>query len=97
MEVIKLSAIAINKFMFYIMNYDVIEYKTRDGNTVYIPKSFISIKWNCDIEDIIAIWYNTCKDINGYFLSFYQQLDAENKKAFIEWVMDNYNDEQKLY
>lgn len=33
---------------------------------------------------------------NSYLVKFYAELDVENRLLLLEWVMANYNDEQKI-
>lgn len=82
----ELSMTAINKWVFFAMNY---------------PYDFIERVWAG--ESVLA---NHLKGKFNYYYetygsravmnTFYCELDGENKRKLMTWVLDNYNDEQKL-
>ena len=77
---------AINKWVFFCMNY---------------PYNFIEKVW---ADEKLLI--NHLKGKFDYYYdqygsravmnTFYCELDGENKQKLMSWVLDNYNDEQKL-
>lgn len=82
----KISLIAINKWVFFCMNY---------------PHNFIEQVW---AGDQMLINHLKGKFIADYSIfgaravmnTFYCELDGNNKVKLMQWVMDNFNDEQKL-
>ena len=82
----KISLIAINKWVYFCMNY---------------PYNFIEQVWAGDTNMI-----NHLKSkFNGYYEdygsravmnTFYCNLDGNHQQRLMAWVMDNFNDEQKL-
>ena len=82
----KTSLIAINKWMFFIYNF---------------PYNFIEQIWAGDeglinhLKGKFNYAYNS-KGAYGCIPAFYGELDMNNRKKMMQWVMDNYNDEQKL-
>ena len=96
----KISMIAINKWFYYAMNYPVVPVEVADFDGTrneYLPDFFNAFplylrkhlmkKWNAYYED-----YGS----RAVLMVFYGELDGENKKILMEWVLNNYNDEQKI-
>lgn len=79
-------AIAMNKWVFFAMNYpyDFID-KVWAGQTSLI--AHLKGKFNAYYDD-----YGSRAVMN----TFYCELDGANKQKLLNWVADNYNDEQKL-
>ena len=99
-ENIKTAMTAINKWFYYAMNYPVVavEVETFDGiKTEYLPDCFkafpkvlrahLAKKWDALYER-----YGS----RAVLMAFYGELDWSNRKLLVEWVLDNYNDEQKF-
>ena len=96
----KTAMIAINKWFYYAMNYPVVPVEVADfGGTKkeYLPDFFNAFplylrghlmnKWNNYYEE-----YGS----RAALMVFYGELDGENKKILMGWVLDHYNGEQKL-
>ena len=96
----KTAMIAINKWFYYAMNYPVVEIEVEDyagKRKEYLPDFFnafpkhlrghLAGKW-CDIYDKYGS--------RAVLMTFYGELDWSNRKFLMEWVLNNYNDEQKL-
>lgn len=82
------SLIAINKWMFFCYNY---------------PYNFIEQVWGkremFNLTDHLTKKFDALyqtKGAYGVIPAFYAELDGNNKVKLMEWVMDNFNDEQKL-
>ena len=83
----KKSLTAINKWMFFIYNF---------------PSDFIEQIWGHDKSLVLHLkgkFAYAYKDYGAYgcIPSFYGQLDNNNRKKMMQWVMENFNDEQSLY
>lgn len=83
-----ISLIAINKWMFFCYNY---------------PYNFIESVWGkremFNLTDHLTKKFDDLyqsKGAYGVIPAFYAELDGSNKIKLMEWVMDNYNDEQRL-
>ena len=96
----KTAMIAINKWFYYAMNYPVVEVEVGDHNgtrTEYLPDFFnafplwlrghLAGKWNALYED-----YGS----RAVLMAFYGELSSNYRKDLMAWVLENYNDEQKL-
>lgn len=96
----KIAMQAINKWFYYAMNYNVVEIEVEnfDGTTtMYLPDCFnafpktlrahLAGKW-----DFLYDKYGS----RAVLMAFYAELDWNNRKHLMEWVLENYNDEQKL-
>ena len=96
----KIAMQAINKWFYYAMNYNVVKVEVADfdGNhTEYLPDFFnafplhmrkhLAGKWNSLFED-----YGS----HAVLMAFYGELSSNYRKDLMAWVLENYNDEQKL-
>ena len=96
----KTAMIAINKWFYYAMNCPVVEVEVGDHNgtrTEYLPDFFnafpmhlrkhLAGKWNALYED-----YGS----RAVLMAFYGELSSNYRKDLMAWVLENYNDEQKL-
>jgi hypothetical protein len=92
--------IAINKWFYYAMNYNVVEIEVEnfDGTTtMYLPdcfnafpktlRSHLAGKWDALYEK-----YGS----RAVLMAFYGELSSNYRKDLMAWVLENYNDEQKL-
>ena len=101
MEKINTSIVAINKFFFYAMNYPFarIDYHSIDGTHKYdyLPDFFKAFDFHM-IEHLRSKWLNACErtDSYGYVMKFYGELDGSNRQKMLKYIMENYNDEQKI-
>ena len=82
----KTSLIAINKWVFFCMNY---------------PHDFIEQVWKDEqwLVNHLRGKFASIYDAYGsraVMNTFYCELDGGNKQKLMTWVMDNFNDEQKL-
>lgn len=82
----KTSMIAINKWVFFCFNY---------------PYDFISKVWadNKSLAEHLQGKFMTYYDLYGsraVVNTFYCSLDGENKQRLMDWVLNNYDDEQHL-
>ena len=96
----KTAMIAINKWIYYCLNYNVVAVEVADyagERTEYLPDCFnafpkylrghLAGKWNAYYEDYGSYAVMT---------KFYAELDGTNRQLLMEWVLNNYNNEQKL-
>lgn len=99
-ENMKTAMVAINKWFFYAMNYRVVEVEIADykgERTEMLPDCFnafpkslrghLAEKWNYGYET-----YGS----RAVLMWLYGELSSNYRKDLIKWVMENYNDEQKL-
>ena len=96
----KTAMIAINKWFYYAMNYNVVPMIVSgfDGeHTEYLPDCFNAFpkylrthlkgKW----DDLYERYGS-----RAVLMAFYAELDGNNRKLLMEWVLNNYNNEVKL-
>lgn len=97
---LKIAMVAINKWFYYAMNYRVVEVEvsTFDGDTkMWLPDFFnafpktmrahFASKWNYGYEE-----YGS----RAVLMWFYGELSTNYRIDLMEWVLENFNDEQKL-
>ena len=96
----KIAMAAINKWVYFSLNYDVVPYTYPDDkdSIIYVPEFMVEVKWTCPISHMIGKWkYATrTEDAHTYLIRFYTELDSTNRTLLMEWIMNNYNDEIKL-
>lgn len=95
---------AINRWLFHAWNYEQINAEVPDyfrgGTTrVHIPRFLAEAKWTCNLNHMIDKWNEACRSRNtdAYLVTFYANLDGDNRKILLEWVLQNYTDEKKLF
>ena len=101
-ENLKIAMAAINKWVYFGWNYNLVHYPhgNWDGAlSEYIPDFIAYAKWSCPISHMVEKWKSAIKNVHpdAYLVRFYAELDSENRAALMEWVMANYNDEIKLH
>lgn len=86
-----------NRLLFWIWNYEC-KKSPIDGERY--PDAIIGVKWNCSLEHICSKWRScvrwTDNQTDWAMMRFYGELDGENRRLLLEWVMSNYSDEQKI-
>lgn len=92
---------AINKWLYYGWNYPFVPYTYNNGTEYksrYLPQFLAEVKWTCNFDHMVSKWEKAieCGNSNAYLTKFYADLDMENRKLLIEWVMKNYNGEMKI-
>ena len=82
----ELSMTAINKWVFFCMNYPY----------DFIDKVWADETWLAKHLKGKFDYYYDQYGSRAVMNTFYCELDGENKRKLMSWVLDNYNDEQKL-
>lgn len=100
-ENLKIASVAINKWTYFSLNYIVVPYTPPNDKDViiYVPEFIVKVPWTCPISHMIGKWKAATRteDAHSYIIRFYIELDSTNSALFIEWVMNNYNDEMKRF
>lgn len=103
-EALKIGIEAVNRWLFYGWNYEMVNVEVPDfvnggSKTVHIPQFLAEAKWTCNLPHMIEKWNNACQPRNpdAYLVKFYANLDGDNRKILLEWVLQNYTDEKKLF
>lgn len=92
--------IAMNKLVFYALNYSLIPFTiTEYGNgerTAYLPDLFQA--FDGDMRSHLASKWLGIKGVcsRGLIIAFYTELDANNRQKMLDWILENYNDEQRI-
>ena len=97
---IKIGIEAVNRWVFYGWNYEMIEIvRSPTNEPINVPKFIVEVQWTCNQEHMIEKWLSSCKveSPSAYLVNFYSKLDNENSIKLIEWVLANYTDERKLF
>ena len=96
----KTAMIAINKWIYYTLNYNTIKVEVADfdgEHTEYLPDCFNAFPKS--LRKHLAGKFNQYYNDYGsraVMTKFYAELDGNNRKLLMGWVLNNYNDEQKL-
>lgn len=104
-ETLKIGMEAINKWVFHAWNYETTEVEIPDHvnggfQKIHVPQFIAEAKWTCNISHMINKWLSAiCQSYNtdAYLVTFYANLDNENRQILLEWILENYSDEQKLF
>lgn len=91
----------INRFLFCGWNFETTLYKTSahgELRHITVPRVIIEAKWNCNVEHMISKWNEVTKSGNpdAYFPRFYIELSTDNRRAFLDWIIENYTKESKI-
>lgn len=93
---------AINKWVFFGWNYSCVHHEWISVNgekkCEAVPQFLAEVKWTCNFDHMLSKWKIATHDANAnsYLVKFYAELGVENRLLLLEWVMANYNDEQKI-
>ena len=96
----KTAMTAINKWFYYAMNYPVVEVEVADYQGTrkeYLPDCFNAFPKT--LRAHLAKKWDTLYGLYGsraVLMAFYAELSSNYRKDLMEWVLNNYNDEQKL-
>lgn len=102
-ENLEIAIAAINKWIFHGWNYTIVPltYKSFGETPVstHVPAFIRDVKWACNLGHIIEKWKLATEsgDPDTYLVKFYKELGNENRIRLLEWIMQNYNDERKLF
>ena len=96
-EALKIGIEAVNRWLFHGWNYDSVDVEIPDyanggTTTVHIPQFLAEAKWTCNLPHMIDKWNEACRPRNTY-----ANLDNDNRRILLEWVLQNYTDERKLF
>lgn len=103
-EALKIGIEAVNRWIFHGWNYEMTTVEIHDNSTgaikkIHIPEFLKGAKWTCNLQHMIDKWNDACrsKNTDAYLVKFYANLDNDNRIALLEWVLENYTDERKLF
>lgn len=102
-ENMKIAISAVNKFQYFAWNFNSVahEWKDSSGNhrKCVVPEFLVKVNWTCGFGHILNKWKNATKSNNpdAYLPAFYKELDRYNRTLLLEWVVANYNGEQKIF
>ena len=87
---------AIQKWTFFGWNYVVVhhEWKSPSGTVECdeLPEFLLKVKWTCNFDHMLKKWRAVTSRGNSdsYLPLFYRELDGENRRILVDWVMANY-------
>lgn len=85
----------INKFMFFSWNYAMTQIAW-NGRKMCLPCFIVESRWNCNLDHILSKW-NSCitdsegneRDSYAVLPRFYAELDGENRRALLDYVLEH--------
>ena len=97
-ENMKIAMTAINKWLFHGWNYESVLVETASFKGC-VPQFLKEVKWTCNLDHMIEKWHHAVKSRNtdAYLPAFYANLDGDNRKLLLEWILQNYNGEKPLF
>lgn len=99
---LNIGLISINKFIFYSLNYQTIVFKVKDDNDKdenrYLPDFFTAFYGESIFNHLADKWVDSSNKTDGYgrVIRFYTELSSELRKKMLDYIINNYNDEQKI-
>lgn len=100
---IKTAIKAINKWVFFGWNYPCIQHEwtaaNGDQRSGIVPQFLVEVKWTCNFDHMYQKWCIAVHDTdpNSYLVKFYAELDDSNRELLLEWVMEHYDGEKKIF
>lgn len=101
---LKIGMEAVNRWLFHGWNYELVsiavpDYANNASKLVYVPRFIAEAKWTCNLHHMISKWQQACdsQHPDAYLVAFYASLDTFNRRILLEWVLENYTDEAKLF
>ena len=101
-DTFNIGILTINKFIFYSLNYPTIVFKVKgdDGEDVnrYLPDFFNAFYGDSIFNHLADKWVESSNRTDGYgrVIKFYTELSSEYRKKMLAYIIENYNDEQKI-
>ena len=100
-ENMKVAMTAINKWIYYALNYNVVEVEVQDfdgTHTENLPDCFNAFPMNIrkHFAGKFRAYYEDVGS-DGVMTKFYAEIGKSYQKMLMEWVLNNFNGEQKLY
>ena len=96
----KIAMQAINKWFYYAMNYRVVEVEVEefDGNHIEYLQDYLNALSMHLRKHLAGKWNYGHKTYGSRaaLMWFYGELSSNYRKRLMLWVLENYNDEQKL-
>ena len=87
----------INKFLFWCWNYESVK---SDVDGQYYPDAIVKVEWTCSLLHMQDKWNKWCDKSHGdtdlACIKFYSDLDRNNRRLMLEWIVRNYNGESKI-
>lgn len=87
---------AIRKFTFFGWNYAIIHHEWGDDSEKImadeLPEFLVKAKWTCNFDHMLKKWKSVTLngDSNSYLPLFFRELDNENRRILVEWILSNY-------
>lgn len=89
--------------MFFGWNYQCIQHEwvaaNGDRRTGAVPQFLAEVRWTCNFDHMYQKWCTAINDTdtNSYLVKFYAELDDRNRELLLEWIMEHYNGEKKIF
>ena len=102
-ESMKTAIKAINKWVFFGWNYSCVHHEWISVNgekkCEAVPQFLAEVKWTCNFDHMLSKWKIATHDANAnsYLVKFYAELDDRNRELLLEWVMEHYDGEKKIF
>lgn len=93
---------AVNKWLFFGWNFQMTSHEWfgigGEQHVAYVPTFLKEVDWNCCFDHIYSKWIDITEnnEPDAYLVRFYAEIGAIGRRRLIEWVMNNYNGEQKI-
>lgn len=96
-DTLNIGVISINKFIFYSLNYKTEVFKVEDENR-YLPDFFKAFEGEVIFGHLADKFVEVANSTDGFgrVIKFYTELDSEHRSKMLAYIMENYNDEQRI-
>ena len=91
----------INRFLFWSWNFESVPYTMNVCGKklrVMVPEVIVNAEWTCSVDHMVEKWFAVAEHSEpaALFPRFYMELSADNRRALLQWVINNYERELKL-
>lgn len=83
-----------HRWMFYCWNFQT----QRHTDGMYYPTVIMQAAWTCSRDHICAKYMHSLDKVGSQFalMDLYGELDNNNRRAMLDWIMNNENHATKL-
>ena len=94
---LNIGILSINKFVFYSLNYNTEVFKV-DGENRYLPDFFKAFEGEVIFGHLADKFVEVANTTDGFgrIVKFYTELDSDHRSKMLAYIVENYNDEQKI-
>ena len=94
-QILAMMMLGAHRWMFYCWNFE----SQRHTDGFYYPSVIMQAPWTCSRDHICAKYMHSLDKVGSQFalMDLYGDLDNENRRIMLEWIMSNEPHAPKLF